>query len=200
MSRRRRRKPLPAAEGPCGIINASPPVSRLQSPPGRSRMPTRLGNNSHQFTSPLCAAPPLWYSAKDLFFFAAKQAFSRRDLLVRPAPLFIPLWRHQINLTYTSDTDFFKNTPTPFFEYVWKEHKGSASTLAKTGSPSISVYQQLPNSATDAFQAGNTDGFFRTHLVVGGPAHTADSIHVCRLLITAFVVWSVKAVKWERGV
>lgn len=62
---------------------------------------------------------------------------------------------------------------------------------------SISTLLATPNAAKHVYKAGNTDIFSRAHFMVGKPLRTADSIHVCSHLITVFVVWSLKAVKWE---
>lgn len=62
---------------------------------------------------------------------------------------------------------------------------------------SINILSVIPNAAKGVFQAGTTDSFSRAHFMVGKPLQTTDSVPVCSHLITAFVVWSLKAVKWE---
>lgn len=58
-------------------------------------------------------------------------------------------------------------------------------------------YQQHQMLLRVLLQAGNTDSLSRAHFMVCKPLQTTDSIHVCCHLITAVVVWSLKAVKWE---
>lgn len=71
------------------------------------------------------------------------------------------------------------------------------STPIKAEYNQSAFYQQRQTLLRLRFEAQSADSFSRAHFMVGKPLQTTDSIHVCCHLITAFVVWSLKAVKWE---
>lgn len=152
-----------------------------------SRLESLPGYGSAVQCSPLIAVQKLFFSWKKALRWTDLCAMNFSFVLYFPVTL--PCKSYLPEKLVTEDSC---NAPQNIIKRpILNTHQGRIQ--------SISILSATPNAAMGVFQAGSTDSFSRAHFMVGMPLQTTDSICVCSHLITAFVVWSLKAVGKPNG-